>query len=49
MGAIGTQDIKAYDKHCPFCKTGFSGFAWQSKCRRQSVAVKGEFGMRVPK
>ena len=49
MGAIWMQDIKANGKHCLYCKTGFGGLAWQWRCRKQSVAVKGVFSTRVPK
>ena len=48
-GCIGMQDIKAYSKCCPYCKTGFGGLAWQCECRRLSIDVKGVFSMRVPK
>ena len=32
-GAIGMQDIKAYSKCCPYCKTSSGGLAWQCKYR----------------
>ena len=33
----------------PVARPDFGGLAWWCRCRRQSVAVKGEFNMRVPK
>ena len=34
---------QAKSKHCLYCKTSFGGLAWQCRCRRQPVAVKGVF------
>ena len=48
MGTIGMWDIRASDEHCPYCKTDFGGLVWQCRYRRQSVAVRGVFNVRVP-
>ena len=42
-------DIKVNRKHYPYCKTSSDDLAWQLECRRQSVAVRGVFGMKVSK